>query len=415
MLIHTCIIRTKQVETMTDTPAHTQIDWPEHANAVLLLEDGSTFFGNGFGKEALLHGEICFNTSMTGYQEILTDPSYCQQIVVFTFPHIGNIGTNQMDFESAKGFASGMVCAEMPTEPSNWRSEVNLSDWLASQGRTGICQIDTRALTQHIRDNGAQNAVIYFSHTEKTPITELQESFKDAPNMEGQDLAKTVSCTEPYTWDEGEWSLMDNVYKITGNDTEEPHIVVIDYGVKRNILRELAARGAKITVVPCTTSFKEIEAFAPDGILLSNGPGDPAATAEYAVPVIQEILESDIPVFGICLGHQLLSIALGAKTHKMPFGHRGGNHPVKNLKNDTVEITSQNHGFCVIADSIPSTAKETHVSLFDGTNEGISMNDARVFSVQYHPEASPGPQDSTYLFDDFLEHVTWYHQQQHAA
>jgi carbamoyl-phosphate synthase small subunit len=400
---------------MNDTIKPQNTEWPDSANAVLLLDDGGIFFGRGFGREGLSSGEICFNTSMTGYQEIMTDPSYTGQIVTFTFPHIGNTGSNLCDYESAKVFAAGMVAAELPTPPSNWRSSEDFDTWLAAQGAGGIAQIDTRALVRHIRDAGAQNALIFYAETERPALTELQKHFKTMPQMAGQDLAATVTCGKAYQWTEGFWNPKTDAYDAVEIPDDAPHIVVVDYGVKRNILREIAARGAKITVVPANTSFDEISGLNPDGVLLSNGPGDPAATGTYAAPVVEKLLQTGLPVFGICLGHQILAIALGATTTKMPFGHRGGNHPVKNLETGQVEITSQNHGFCVLSETLAAGTTESHISLFDGTNEGLSHDDGRVFSVQYHPEASPGPQDSSYLFDRFLEQIACRRKQTQAA
>lgn len=402
-------------ETKNGSSKRQSAAWPGNANAVLLLEDGAVFFGRGYGREGLSAGEICFNTSMTGYQEIMTDPSYTGQIVAFTFPHIGNTGSNPCDYESAKVFAGGMVTAEMPTPPANWRSTEHFHDWLAAQNAAGIAGIDTRALVRHIRDHGAQNALIFFSKTERPAIDDLRKHFDKLPQMAGQDLAVTVSCTQAYEWTEGFWNPETDRYDRSQPPADAPHVVVVDYGVKRNILRELAAQGVKITVVPAKTSFDDIAALKPDGVLLSNGPGDPAATGVYAAPVVAQILKTEIPVFGICLGHQILAIALGATTKKMPFGHRGGNHPVKNLETGNVEITSQNHGFCVLPDTLPSGTTESHISLFDGTNEGLSHNGGRAFSVQYHPESSPGPQDSRYLFTRFLEQIACRRKQTQAA
>lgn len=355
-----------------------------------MLADGKIFWGKGIGVEGQTGGEICFNTSMTGYQEIMTDPSYAGQIITFTFPHIGNVGTNDLDNESAKPFARGLILRTGITSPSNHRSEKHFNAWLKDNNLTGICGIDTRALTQHLRAHGAQNGIIAFPTNQKFDVGDLSAQARNWPCMAGLDMAKIVSTPETYPWDTG-----------TGN-----HVVVIDYGVKRNILRCLAAQGFKLTVVPCTTSGEDILALNPDGIFLSNGPGDPAATGVYAVPVIQKLLKSGLPLFGICLGHQLLALALGGKTAKLPFGHRGANHPVKNIPTGKIEITSQNHGFHVVPASLPAEIVEvTHISLFDGTNEGLRLKGRPVFSVQYHPEASPGPQDSHYLFEQFRQHI----------
>jgi len=358
-------------------------------NAALLLADGSVFKGKGIGAPGITGGEVCFNTSMTGYQEIMTDPSYAGQIITFTFPHIGNVGANRDDLEAEAPFARGLILRTDITAPSNYRAEENFNAWLARGGMTGICDIDTRALTRHLRDKGAQNGVICFTPDKTPDVDKMREYLHALPDMNGQDIARTVSCTTSYEWHEKPASA------------SAPHVVVIDYGIKRNILRCLAAKGMRLTVVPCTTNFDAIMALRPDGVFLSNGPGDPAATGIYAVPVIQSLLQTGMPLFGICLGHQLLARALGGETRKLPFGHRGGNHPVKDLETGKVEITSQNHGFHVVPESLPDHALVTHQSLFDGTNEGLRLKGRPVFSVQYHPEASPGPHDSHYLFDRF--------------
>lgn len=362
---------------------------PPRLTAALVLADGSVFRGKGIGAPGMTGGEVCFNTSMTGYQEIMTDPSYAGQIITFTFPHIGNVGANREDLEAETPFARGLILRTDITASSNHRAEEEFNDWLIRNNLTGICGIDTRALTRLLRDKGAQNGAICFSPEKEIDIDTVTAHLNSLPDMTGQDMARTVSCTRQYTWQEGT------------TPAQAPHVVVIDYGVKRNILRSLAAEGMKLTIVPCTTTAEEILALKPDGIFLSNGPGDPAATGVYAVPVIKELLATGMPLFGICLGHQLLSLVLGGKTQKLPFGHRGGNHPVKDLETGKIEITSQNHGFCVIADSLPDTAEATHISLFDGTNEGLRLKGRPVFSVQYHPEASPGPHDSHYLFRRF--------------
>lgn len=358
-------------------------------NAALLLADGSVFRGKGIGAPGMTGGEVCFNTSMTGYQEIMTDPSYAGQIITFTFPHIGNVGANRGDLEAEAPFARGLILRTDISGPSNYRAEEDFNDWLSRGGITGIGNIDTRALTRHLRDKGAQNGVICYAPDKIPDIEKMRAYLHALPNMDGQDIARTVSCTHTYEWHEKPASAA------------APHVVVIDYGIKRNILRCLAAKGLRLTVVPCTASYDDIIALRPDGVFLSNGPGDPAATGVYAVPVIQSLLQTGLPMFGICLGHQLLARALGAQTGKLPFGHRGGNHPVKDLETGKVEITSQNHGFHVLPDSLPDQAEVTHVSLFDGTNEGFQLKGRPVFSVQYHPEASPGPHDSHYLFDRF--------------
>ncbi|MCK5518315.1 MAG: glutamine-hydrolyzing carbamoyl-phosphate synthase small subunit [Alphaproteobacteria bacterium] len=366
--------------------------FPPNASALLALADGTVFCGKGIGVEGITGGEVCFNTSMTGYQESLTDPSYAGQIITFTFPHIGNVGTNDQDNESTKPFVKGLILRNDITSPSSHRSEQPFISWLKEHKLTGICGIDTRALTLHLRNYGAQNGVICFSSERKFNQKELIVQAKNWPSMYGIDIAKTVSTKKIYQWHE-------QPSQIKG------HVVVIDYGVKHNILHCLAAEGFRLTVVPCTTPADEILALRPDGIFLSNGPGDPAATGVYAVPTIQKILKSGLPLFGICLGHQLLALALGGSTAKLPFGHRGANHPVKNLETGKIEITSQNHGFHVIPDSLPDTIEITHTSLFDNTNEGFRLKEHPVFSVQYHPEASPGPQDSRHLFEQFSQYI----------
>ncbi|MBK6895204.1 MAG: glutamine-hydrolyzing carbamoyl-phosphate synthase small subunit [Alphaproteobacteria bacterium] len=375
---------------------------PQNATAVLVLADGTVFWGKGLGAATTSVGEICFNTSMTGYQEILTDPSYAGQIINFTFPHIGNVGTNKEDIETLNPAARGLVLREDITEPSNWRSFKPLNEWLKEHDMPGICGIDTRALTRRIRDKGAPNGVLCHNPDGKFDLPALQRQASDWPGLEGMDLAKDVSCTQSYKWDETLWSL-DKGYG--RQDNAKYKVVAIDYGAKRNILRCLASSGAEVTVVPANASAADILSHKPDGVFLSNGPGDPEATGVYAVPVIRELLDKNVPIFGICLGHQLLALALGGKTRKMHLGHRGANHPVKDIMTGKVEITSQNHGFEVIAESLPGNAEVTHISLFDGTNEGLRVKDKPAFSVQYHPEASPGPQDSHYLFDRFAKNM----------
>lgn len=375
---------------------------PNHATGVIVLADGTVIWGRGFGAEIVSAGEICFNTSMTGYQEILTDPSYAGQIVNFTFPHIGNTGTNDEDIETTNPAAKGLIVREDITNPSNWRAGKHFDAWLKSYNLCGICDIDTRALTALIRDKGAQNGVIAHKSDGNFDIPALQAQAAAMSGLDGMDLAKEVSCTQTYKWDEGLWNLEDGYTKPT---TSACHVVAIDFGAKRNILRCLVAAGCAVTVVPAHATVEEILAHKPDGVFLSNGPGDPSATGAYAVPVIQALIAKDIPIFGICLGHQLLSLALGATTRKMHLGHRGGNHPVKDLTSGRVEITSQNHGFEVLESSLPDHVEATHVSLFDGSNEGIRVKGKPIFSVQYHPEASPGPQDSHYLFDRFVENI----------
>ena len=375
---------------------------PELATAAIILADGTVFYGRGIGAQTNAVGEICFNTSLTGYQEIMTDPSYAGEIITFTFPHIGNIGTNDEDIESLTPYARGAIIREDITTPSSWRAGQHFDEWLKQHNLPGICGIDTRALTRHIRDNGAPNAVIVHQADGKFDMDALKSQASDWAGLEGMDLAKEVSCTQTYTWDESLWDLKDGYGK---QENPDLHIVAVDFGAKRNILRCLAASGAKVTVVPGNTSAEDIMAHKPDGVFLSNGPGDPAATGEYAVPMIKELMNNNMPIFGICLGHQLLALAMGGKTEKMHLGHRGANHPVQDIHTTKVEITSQNHGFMVIPDSLPDDVEVTHISLFDKTNEGIRHKTKPAFSVQYHPEASPGPQDSHYLFDRFVEMI----------
>jgi carbamoyl-phosphate synthase small subunit len=367
---------------------------------VLVLADGTVFRGRGVGAVGDAVGEVCFNTSMTGYQEILTDPSYAGQIITFTFPHIGNVGTNAEDIETVNPAARGLILRADITEPSNWRATRHLDSWLKENGLIGLAGIDTRRLTRRIRDLGAPNGVVAHDPLGRFDIPALVAKAREWPGLEGMDLAKEVTCAQSYAWTEAAWSIAGGY---ATQDAPTRHVVAIDYGAKRNILRCLAASGCKVTVVPGTTSAAEILALNPDGVFLSNGPGDPAATGQYAVPTIRAILDSGKPVFGICLGHQMLALAIGARTAKMPRGHRGANHPVKDLATGKVEITSQNHGFCVLPDSLPDEAEVTHVSLFDGTNEGIRLKNRLAFSVQYHPEASPGPQDAHYLFTRFMD------------
>jgi carbamoyl-phosphate synthase small subunit len=383
---------------MSDTDAV-----PFGATAALVLADGTVFWGRGFGAHTASGGapvgEVCFNTGMTGYQETLTDPSYAGQIITFTFPHIGNVGTNPEDIEAATIAARGLVLKHDITEPSNWRSAQTLGAWLHANGITGIAGVDTRALTIRIRDGGAPTGVLAFPPNGAFDLQALRAQAGAWPGLEGMDLAKEVTCRQTYTWDETTWTWPNGPGR---QDAPRHHVVAIDYGAKRNILRSLAAAGCRITVVPATATAEDILRHQPDGIFLSNGPGDPAATAEYAVPTIKAILNAAKPVFGICLGHQLLALALGGRTYKLDRGHRGANQPVKELATGKVEITSQNHGFAVDGDSLPATVKVTHVSLFDGSNEGLACTDRPVFSVQYHPEASPGPSDSAHLFDRFV-------------
>lgn len=379
---------------------------PKNATAVIVFSDGKTFYGKGLGAETSAVGEICFNTSLTGYQEILTDPSYAGEIINFTFPHIGNVGTNNEDIEHQTPFARGAIIREDITTQSNWRANGNagqhFNDWLKSHNLAGICGIDTRALTRHIRDNGAPHAVICHKADGNFDIDALHKQAAEWSGLEGLDLAKEVSCTQVYEWSESAWDIREG-YATQNSPTH--HVVAMDFGAKLNILRCLAAAGCKVTVVPADTSAEDILKHKPDGVFLSNGPGDPAATGVYAVPTIQALIEKDIPVFGICLGHQMLALALGGKTEKMHLGHRGANHPVQDLYTSKVEITSQNHGFMVLPESLPESVEVTHISLFDKTNEGIRHKTKPAFSVQYHPEASPGPQDSHYLFERFVDMI----------
>ncbi len=375
---------------------------PPQATGVLVLEDGSVMWGLGAGAQGETLGEICFNTSMTGYQEIMTDPSYAGQLICFTFPHIGNIGTNNEDIESVTPAVRGCIIRADITEPSNWRSTQNFSQWMKIHKLVALTGLDTRKLTRHIRDKGATNGLLIHSQKRNFDIRSAIEKAASFNGLKGMDLAKEVSCQNSYEWHEGIWS------PAKGRTTAPPsqyHVVAIDYGAKHNILRCLAQLHCKVTVVPATTDATTILDLKPDGIFLSNGPGDPAATGVYAEPTIKELLHAEKPMFGICLGHQLLARALGAKTEKMHHGHRGANHPVKNMTNGRVEITSQNHGFVVLKDSLPDNVIVSHVSLFDNSLEGIQLKNRPVFSVQYHPEASPGPQDSQYLFQNFIQNI----------
>ena len=373
---------------------------PEGATACVALADGTVLWGRGLGAAATRVGEICFNTAMTGYQEVITDPSYAGQIITFTFPHIGNVGANPEDVEATTVAARGVILKQDVTEPSNWRATRHLDDWLKSHGVPGISGLDTRALTVRIRDLGAPNGVICHAPDGRFDLPELLAQAAAWPGLEGMDLAQEVSCRQSYRWTEGLWTWGQG----HGAAASSGHrVVAVDYGAKRNILRCLADAGCAVTVVPATASAEDILRHEPDGVFLSNGPGDPAATAEYAVPAIRGVLERGTPVFGICLGHQLLALALGARTYKLDLGHRGGNQPVKDLATGRVEITSQNHGFAVDDASLPPGVRVTHVSLFDGSNEGIACDDRPAFSVQYHPEASPGPSDSHHLFHRFTD------------
>ncbi len=372
------------------------------ATGVVVLADGTLYWGEGAGAEGEGVGELCFNTAMTGYQEVMTDPSYAGQIITFTFPHIGNVGANHQDIEATNPHAIGCVLAEPVTAPSSFRSEKRFDQWLADWGRIAVTGVDTRAITRRIRKLGAPSAVIAHRRDGAFDIDALLGRARAWPGLEGLDLATEVTTRQTYRWDEGPWKLGEG-YRTIDLPAEAPHVVAIDYGIKRAILRQLVAAGARVTVVPATASFEAIAALEPDGLFLSNGPGDPAATGLHAVPVIRAWLETRKPLFGICLGHQLLALAIGARTLKMHQGHRGANHPVKRLADGAVEITSMNHGFTVDADTLPATARATHISLFDGTLAGLELTDQPAFSVQHHPEASPGPQDSYYLFQRFVE------------
>jgi len=378
--------------------------WEEPvATAVLVLADGTVIEGFGVGHEGVSAGEVCFNTAMTGYQEILTDPSYAGQIVTFTFPHIGNVGVNEEDVETVDMAAAsgvrGVVLHAPITNPSNYRASRHFDTWLKARGVVGITGIDTRALTAMIRDNGMPNAVIAHDPAGHFDIEALKKQAAGLPDMAGLDLVPLVTGPQRYEWDEARWQL-ESGYGRRGE--ERFHVVAIDYGAKRNILRLLAERGCRVTVLPPTATPADVMEQKPDGVFLANGPGDPAATGEYAVPTIRAVLDAKIPTFGICLGHQMLGLAIGASTMKMKQGHHGANHPVKEHATGKVEIVSMNHGFAVDPKTLPVNAEETHVSLFDGSNCGLRLTDRPAFSVQHHPEASPGPQDSHYLFDRFV-------------
>ncbi|CAM5764325.1 carbamoyl-phosphate synthase small chain [Labrys miyagiensis] len=388
-----------------------QNGWAEpKATALLVLSDGTVIEGQGLGATTKASGELCFNTAMTGYEEILTDPSYAGQIITFTFPHIGNVGVNDEDIETVNMASSsgvrGVVLHAPITEPANYRASRHLDAWLKARNIAGIAGIDTRALTARIREGGMPNAVLAFDPDGNFDVEALKREAAGLPSMDGLDLVPPVTTAQRFDWDQTvwEWSkgyghLQDPAYRV----------VAVDYGIKRNILRLLAAAGCAVTVVPATTSADDILALKPDGVFLSNGPGDPAATGEYAVPVIRTLLDRDVPIFGICLGHQMLGLALGARTRKMKQGHHGANHPVKDFTTDKVEIVSMNHGFALDRDSLPEGVVETHASLFDGSNCGIALSGRPVFSVQHHPEASPGPQDSHYLFKRFVENMASRH------
>ena len=368
--------------------------------ACLALADGTVFYGIGFGATGETVAELCFNTAMTGYQEIMTDPSYAGQVVTFTFPHIGNTGVNPEDDETADPVAEGMVVKWDPTQSSNWRATEELTAWLAKRNRIGMGGVDTRRLTRAIRQRGAPHVALAHDPNGNFDIEALIQKARSFQGLEGLDLAKDVTCAQSYSWKEMRWAWPEG-YK---PQTDPKHkVVAIDFGAKRNILRCLASAGCDVTVLPATATAEEVLALDPDGVFLSNGPGDPAATGEYAVPMIKGVLAADLPVFGICLGHQMLALAVGARTIKMNHGHHGANHPVKDMETGKVEITSMNHGFTVDSQTLPDGVEETHVSLFDGSNCGIRIANRPVFSVQYHPEASPGPMDSYYLFERFAD------------
>ena len=381
---------------------------PAPPTALLMLENGSLHYGQGFGAETTGVGEVCFNTSMTGYQEIMTDPSYAGQLITFTFPHIGNTGANEDDIETGQPSALGMIVRNNITSPSSWRSTSDLQSWLAAHNLPGISGIDTRALTRHIRDNGAPKGVLCHRSDGQFDLMSLKQMVESWPGLNGMDLASAVSTKGKYNWDRGAFDLSTNSFNAVDTDTARHKVIAVDYGCKRNILRCLAESGCDVEVVPATTPANEILASRPDGIFLANGPGDPAATATYAKNEITQLLATNIPIFGICIGHQLLALAFGGTTMKMEKGHRGANHPVRDLTTGRIEITSQNHGFMVVEDSLPDTVEISHISLFDGSVEGLRHKEKPVFCVQYHPESSPGPHDSRYLFDNFVALIDAY-------
>tara|TARA_B100001996_G_C18668891_1_gene595919 strand:+ start:1163 stop:2308 length:1146 start_codon:yes stop_codon:yes gene_type:complete len=371
----------------------------KNRNACIVLPDGTSYEGYGYGAKGTVTAELCFNTAMTGYQEIISDPSYADQIIVFTFPHIGNVGVNLEDNESLKPTARGIVTSQMPTNPSSWRNTGRLDDWMQTHKIIGICGIDTRKMTFILRNSGVVNAVISNEQNSQMKRDALIEKAKNWPGISGSDLAKGVSCKTPYDWNEGRWTWPGKFQ----NPAKNKKVVAIDFGIKTNILRCLAESGCAVKILPANVTYEEILNHKPDGIFLSNGPGDPKATGKYAVPTLRKIIrDTRIPIFGICLGHQILALALGGKTLKMKCGHHGANHPVKDLKTGKVEITSMNHGFAVNRLALPDNVLETHVSLFDNSNCGIELKGRNVFSVQYHPEASPGPTDSLGLFSKFF-------------
>jgi carbamoyl-phosphate synthase small subunit len=374
---------------------------PDGATGVIVFADGRVIWGRGFGAEGEAVGELCFNTAMTGYQEVMTDPSYAKQVVAFTFPHIGNVGANDEDVEAGEAHALGAIVREAVTSPSNFRSTQDFPHWMAATGRIGVSGVDTRALTRLVRREGPPTIAFAHNSRGEFDLDALQRSAAEWPGLEGMDLAREVSRAQLEAWSGGKWQL-GHGYEEAAGEEGAPHVVAVDYGSKHNIFRNLVAAGARVTIVPAGASFDEVMAHQPDGFFLSNGPGDPAATADYAVPLIRQLLDTGKPLFGICLGHQLLALAVGGKTAKMFQGHRGANHPVKRLADGAVEITSMNHGFAVERAGLPANVRETHVSLFDGSNCGLELTDKPAFSVQYHPEASPGPMDSFYLFEKFV-------------
>lgn len=391
---------TKNQEPMQSTSSGAKPDW---ATAALILSDGTVFYGKGAGATGNAVAELCFNTAMTGHQEILADPSYAGQIVCFTFPHVGNVGANAEDEEAASPIARkaavGMVSREDITPPASWRAETSFDEWLAARGIIAITGVDTRAITRRIRETGMPMATIAHARDGKLDIDALKIKAKDAPSMEGAELAGAVACDAANDWKDGDWDWSKGFAK---GPEDGPLVVVLDYGVKANILRRLVSAGARVQVVPGKTSKDDVLKLNPAGVLVSNGPGDPAATGEYALDTIRGVIDAGVPTLGICLGHQMLALALGAKTEKMVQGHHGANHPVKNVETGQVEIVSMNHGFAVDRDSLPEGAVETHVSLFDGTNCGFKLTDKPVWAVQHHPEASPGPQDSFKVFESFI-------------
>lgn len=389
---------------MSDTSAPTSPSFPaqpDGATAALVLADGTVLWGRGAGAATVRVGEVVFNTAITGYQEILTDPSYAGQIITFTFPHIGNVGANMEDLETSVPAACGCIIRADITEPSNFRAVSHLDGWLKAQNLPAITGVDTRKLSRRIRDQGAPNAALAYAPDGVFDLPALLSLAKEWPGLEGMDLAKDVTTKQAHDWEEARWTLESGYGKRLAG--KHYSVVAIDFGIKRNILRCLTSLGCDVTVLPASASIDEVMAHAPDGVFLSNGPGDPAATGSYAVPLIRDILAADLPVFGICLGHQMLALALGAQTKKMHLGHHGANHPIKDLTTGKVEITSQNHGFVVDGESLPDGVTATHFSLFDGSLAGLQVADKPVFSVQYHPEASPGPQDSHYLFQRFVD------------